>query len=146
MPDTQRARYHQPRWMNAVVIVWCSLCIAGWIVLPKPDGPILVLVGFSAMTMFVAIVNKIRAGAFAPRWDELRQIKAAQPSSRFDQLLFASLVMVAAPFIAGLLAFSLGNSLDRTSPSVAGILGLVGFVCGVAFAVVNFVRVLRRPA
>jgi hypothetical protein len=34
------------------------------------------------MLMFVAIVNKIRAGAFAPRWDELKEIKPAQRRSR----------------------------------------------------------------
>jgi multisubunit Na+/H+ antiporter MnhG subunit len=61
----EQARYHQPRWMNAIVIVWCSLVIAGWALLPKQDAQILAFVGVPAMLMFVAIVNKVRAGAFA---------------------------------------------------------------------------------
>jgi hypothetical protein len=142
----EQARYHQPRWMNAIVIVWCSLVIAGWALLPKQDAQILAFVGVPAMLIFVAIVNKVRAGVFAPRWDELRQIKAAQQRSRFEQLFIALLVMIAAPFTAGLLAWSLGNYLDPTSPGVVGLSGLAGLVCGLVFAIVNVFRVLRQTA
>lgn len=132
--------------MNAIVIVWCSLVIAGWVLLPKPDARILGFVGVPAMLVFVGIVNKIRAGAFAPRWDELKQIKAAQQRSRSEQLFIALLVIIAAPFTAGLLAWSLGNYLDPTSPGAAGLIGLAGFVCGLVFAAFNVFRVLRQPA
>ena len=132
--------------MNAIAIVWCSVVIAGWVLLPKPDAQILGFVGVAAMLVFVAIVNKIRAGAFAPRWDELKRIKAAQPRSRFEQLFIALLVIIAAPFSAGLLAWSLGAYLDPASPGVAGLIGLAGLVCGLVFAIVNAFRVLRQSA
>jgi hypothetical protein len=83
---------------------------------------------------------------FRPRWDELRQIKAAQQRSRFEQLFIALLAMIAAPFTAGLLAWSLGNYLDPTSPGVVGLSGLAGLVCGLVFAIVNIFRVLRQTA
>lgn len=141
MPDMEQGRYHQPRWMNAIVIGWSFLVIAGWAVLPRDDARILAFVGVPAMLMFVAIANKIRAGAFAPRWDELKRIKASQKRSRFEQLFIGSLVTIAAPIAVGLLAWSLGNFLDPASTRVAAAMGLAGLVCGLIFAVVYVYRV-----
>jgi hypothetical protein len=141
--DMEHARYHQPHWMNAIVIVWCSLVIAGWVLLPQKDGRIVGLVGFWTMLLFVAITNKIRAGAFLPRWDELKQRKVAEERSRVEQLFIAFLVLVAAPITTGLLAWALGNVLDPQSPRLAGPLGLAGLIGGLIFAVGYAARSLR---
>ncbi len=139
-------RYHQPRWVNAIVIVWSSLGILGWIILPKKDAQIVVLVGVPAMLTFLAITNKIRAGVFLPRWDELRQRKAAQGPSRVEQVFFAFLVIVAAPFTLGLLAWALGNFLDPQSPRIAALIGLAGLIGGLAFAIGYAFHTLRSSS
>lgn len=106
----------------------------------------LAFAGTPAMLIFVAIVNKIRAGAFAPRWDELKQRKAAQQRSRGEEIFIVLLVFIAAPFTVGVLAWALGNFLNPQSPRGSAPLGLAGLIGGLALAIGHAFRILRKPS
>jgi hypothetical protein len=76
--------YHQPRWVNAIFIAGCMLVISGRYMVPERLSQALVLLGVPLLFLFVAICNKVRSGAFFPRWAE-RKRTADQLNSENSQ-------------------------------------------------------------
>jgi hypothetical protein len=71
--------YHQPRWVNAIFIAGCVLVISGRYMVPEGLSRALVLLGVPLLFLFVGVCNKIRSGAFFPRWAESTKIAERPP-------------------------------------------------------------------
>ena len=66
--------YHQPRWVNAIVIAGCVPVILSQYVVPKGLSQAFVLLAVPLLFLFVGICNRVRSGAFFPRWAERKRI------------------------------------------------------------------------
>jgi hypothetical protein len=67
--------YHQPRWVDAIVIAGCVPVIPILCVMPKGFSQALALLAvLLPLLLFVAICNKVRSGAFFPRWAERKRM------------------------------------------------------------------------
>lgn len=66
--------YRQPRWVNAIVIAGCVPVILSQYVMPKGLSQTLVLLVVPLLFLFVGICNKVRSGAFFPRWAESKKM------------------------------------------------------------------------
>jgi len=66
--------YHQPRWLNAILVAGCVPVILSRYVLPKALSQALVLLGVPLLFLFVGVCNQVRSGAFFPRWAESKRI------------------------------------------------------------------------
>jgi hypothetical protein len=77
--------YHQPRWVDAIVIAGCVPVILILYVMPKGFSQALALLAVTLpLFLFVAVCNKVRSGAFFPRWAE-RKRTADQLNSENSQ-------------------------------------------------------------
>ena len=67
--------YHQPRWVEAIVSAGCVPVIPILYVMPKGFSQALaILAVLLPLLLFVAICNKVRSGAFFPRWAERKRM------------------------------------------------------------------------
>jgi hypothetical protein len=66
--------YHQPRWVNAIFIAGCVPVILSRYLMPGGLSQAFVLLAVPLLLLFVGVCNKVRSGAFFPRWAESKRI------------------------------------------------------------------------
>ena len=66
--------YHQPRWVDAIVIAGCLPVIPILYMMPEGFSQALALLAvILPLLLFVAVCNKVRSGSYFPRWAERKR-------------------------------------------------------------------------
>ena len=86
--------YHQPRWVNAIVIAGCVPVILSQYVMPKGLSQAFVLLAVPLLFLFVGICNRVRSGAFFPRWAERKRIAERLDSENARRISEAELAVI----------------------------------------------------
>ena len=86
--------YHQPRWVNAIVIAGCVPVILSQYVMPKGLSQAFVLLAVPLLFLFVGVCNRVRWGAFFPRWAERKRIAERLDSENTRRISEAELAVI----------------------------------------------------
>jgi hypothetical protein len=92
--------YHQPRWVNAIVIAACVPIILGSYVMPTGISRLVTVAGTLLLFLFIGICNKLRSGAFFPRWVEVKNLSNRLESEKARKITEAELVILTAEVLA----------------------------------------------
>jgi hypothetical protein len=91
--------YHQPRWVNAIVIAGCVAVILSQYVTRMSQA--FVLLAVPLLFLFVGICNRVRSGAFFPRWAERKRIAERLDSENARRISEAELAVIEREVSAG---------------------------------------------
>jgi hypothetical protein len=91
--------YHQPRWVNAIVIAGCVPVILSQYVTRMSQA--FVLLAVPLLFLFVGICNRVRSGAFFPRWAERKRIAERLDSENARRISEAELAVIEREVSAG---------------------------------------------
>jgi hypothetical protein len=86
--------YHQPRWVNAIFIAGCVPVILSRYLMPEGLSQAFVLLAVPLLFLFVVVCNKVRSGAFFPRWAESKRIAERLDSENARRISMGELAIL----------------------------------------------------